>query len=361
MCGESMTDKGWCRWLLVAFTLIGWLGELAAPNSCRALEFSESSSRQPHAGRHVCSLQGELDDPPAIIFDTDMGSDCDDAGALAVAHVLADKGEIRLLGVIFSSGKNRFGAGVCDAINTYFGRGDLPLGQYSGTDVGDPGDRYSRQIAIDKQIYPHDIVNQAPDLVSVYKQLLRREPDQSVTIVTVGHPHGLVHLLRDQEGSQLVSRKVERWVAMGGLWNFGQCGVDQYMEELLQRWSKPMYVSLAGADIKTGHRKLPATRATHPVRSVYKLWDEAVLKSGRPSWDQLAVLFVARPELFQVQTKGRHVRRKPKEVVWDTEVDQPLHFLIVPDRPNEELAVTIEELMTTPPQSAQSRKGDTLR
>ncbi len=29
-----------------------------------------------------------------IIFDTDMGSDCDDAGALAVLHKLADKEEV---------------------------------------------------------------------------------------------------------------------------------------------------------------------------------------------------------------------------------------------------------------------------
>ena len=78
-----------------------------------------------------------------MIFDTDIGSDCDDAGALAVLHALADAGEIRILGVIFSSGKNRYGVGTCDAINTYYGRGDLPLGQYQGSDVGDPRDSYT--------------------------------------------------------------------------------------------------------------------------------------------------------------------------------------------------------------------------
>ena len=86
---------------------------------------------------------------PAVIFDTDMGSDCDDAGALAVLHALADAGEVRILGVIFSSGKNRYGVGTCDAINTYYGRGDLPLGQYQGTDVGDPQDSYTKRIATD--------------------------------------------------------------------------------------------------------------------------------------------------------------------------------------------------------------------
>src|SRR5690606_19727593 len=40
-------------------------------------------------------------EPMKIIFDTDMSSDCDDAGALAVAHYLVDQGacEIIAMGV----------------------------------------------------------------------------------------------------------------------------------------------------------------------------------------------------------------------------------------------------------------------
>ena len=37
--------------------------------------------------------------PETIIFDTDIGCDCDDAGALALLHRLCDKGEARLLAV----------------------------------------------------------------------------------------------------------------------------------------------------------------------------------------------------------------------------------------------------------------------
>jgi hypothetical protein len=167
------------------------------------------------------SSSSERSKPPAVIFDTDMGSDCDDAGALAILHALADAGEVRILGVIFSSGKNRYGVGTCDAINTYYGRGDLPLGQYQGTDVGDPNDSYTKRIATATELFGHDIVDQAPDLVSVYRTILESQPDQSVTIVTVGHPHGLVHLMRDPRAAELVRKKVDRWVAMGmGGWNF---------------------------------------------------------------------------------------------------------------------------------------------
>ena len=35
--------------------------------------------------------------PVKILFDTDMTTDCDDAGAMAVLHALADRGECEIL------------------------------------------------------------------------------------------------------------------------------------------------------------------------------------------------------------------------------------------------------------------------
>ena len=67
-------------------------------------------------------------DIPKIIFDTDMTGDCDDCGALAMLHALADKGEVEILGCIASYGGTPWVPGCIDAINTYYGRGDLPIG-----------------------------------------------------------------------------------------------------------------------------------------------------------------------------------------------------------------------------------------
>jgi len=39
---------------------------------------------------------------PVVILDTDMLTDCDDAGALAMLHALADAGEVRILGVVLN-------------------------------------------------------------------------------------------------------------------------------------------------------------------------------------------------------------------------------------------------------------------
>jgi hypothetical protein len=195
-----------------------------------------------------------------IIFDTDIGSDCDDAGALAVLHKLAHKGEAEILGVIYSSAFCLYGAGACDAINTYYGRGDLPLGQNHGDDVGQEDSAFTPQIATDRATYGHRVVDDAPDMLATYASILREQPDDSVTILTVGHPIALVHLLRDAGTRRLVEAKVARWVAMALCgWNFRANGMAPYMEELLAHWPTEIYVSPHGTTVLTGHVKLPRT------------------------------------------------------------------------------------------------------
>jgi hypothetical protein len=283
-----------------------------------------------------------------VIFDTDIGSDCDDAGAMAVLHALADAGELRILGVIYSSGKIKYGVGVCDAINTYYGRGDLPLGQYKGDDVGDTTDSYSRAIATATNRLGHDTVADAPDLVFTYRKLLKSQPDGSVTILTVGHPHGLVHLMRDPRRMKLIRAKVERWVAMGIGWNFDAVGMAANSEELLQKWPLPFFVSPDGTDIKTGHRRLPLTPESNPVREAYRLWHTALV-DGRSSWDQLATLFVARPQLFKVESQGSVQRRPDGKTFWNANVDLPHHHRVRPAISDAAMADLIEELMARPP------------
>jgi inosine-uridine nucleoside N-ribohydrolase len=290
-----------------------------------------------------------------IIFDTDIGSDCDDAGALALLHALADRGEVDLVGVIFSSGKNRFGAGVCDAINHWYGRGDLPLGQYADKDVGDPRDSYNSRIAKDTTTFPHKIVDNAPEMVATYKLMLKSRPDNSVTILTVGHPHGLVHLMRDEEGMELIRSKVRRWVAMGGSsdgpspdWNFTQNGMGNYLAELLANWPTEAIFSPDGGDVTTGNRLLPATPENNPVREAYKLWGDC-LKKGRSSWDQIAALAAVRPEYFEFQRPGASVRTADGKSFWNAKLDNPKHSRARVKMDKKKLADIIEELMAAPP------------
>ena len=287
-----------------------------------------------------------------VILDTDMGSDCDDAGAMAVLHRLASKGEVELLGVIFSSAKNRYGVGVCDAINTYYGKGDLCLGQNLHDDVGDPRDFYSKMIATNTSLYGHDVIDACLDMVSAYKLMLKEQPDHTVTLITVGHPIGLVHLMRDDEGADLVERKVTRWVAMGGGgWNLCKNGMADTMAELLENWPGKLYLSSHGATVITGNIKLPHTPKNNPVRKAYEAFIWNCLEKGRPSWDQIAVLYAIRPQLFKVDSMGSVEQRKDKTVHWNSETNNPNHYRVRPAISDTALRDMIEDLMSEPPAS----------
>lgn len=283
-----------------------------------------------------------------------MGSDCDDAAALAVLHKLADRGEANILGVIYSSGTNPYGVGVCDAINTYYGRGDLPLGQYKNNDVGDPIDRFCKRIATDTKTFKNDVIDSAPEMLETYKQLLRAQPDNSVTLLTVGHPHPLYYLAADPEALNLVRYKVQRCVTMGGApdtpqfeWNLCHETVTTYTANILRTWPTPHYISWAGEAIITGNRKLSSTPEDNPVREAFQLYDGALTK-GRSSWDIIAVLFAVRPEMFKVEP-GTLVQEKDFKVRW---VDGPAtstRYRVIPKMTNAELESVCEELMAAPP------------
>ena len=69
--------------------------------------------------------------PKKIIYETDMCADVDDAGGLAILHALANKGEAEILAVCFNE-VHPYGAPAIDAMNTWYGRGDIPIGIYKG-------------------------------------------------------------------------------------------------------------------------------------------------------------------------------------------------------------------------------------
>jgi hypothetical protein len=122
--------------------------------------------------------------PVPIIFDTDLDTDCDDAGALAMLHTFADQGEIRILATIVSS-RFAWSAPCLEVINRYRARPDLPIGapKGEGADVN-RGSRYARQMA--EEFSPLLKTNDdAQDAVDVYRSVLAAAPDSSVTIVTV--------------------------------------------------------------------------------------------------------------------------------------------------------------------------------
>ena len=79
----------------------------------------------------VSSPAQKKDKPVAIIFDSDMGPDYDDVGAIAMLHAFADSGYAKILATVAST-KYEGVAAIFNIFNTYFERPDLMIGVPKG-------------------------------------------------------------------------------------------------------------------------------------------------------------------------------------------------------------------------------------
>jgi hypothetical protein len=308
-----------------------------------------------------------------IILDTDLGSDCDDAGALAVLHALADAGEAEVLACVYSSGVNSYGPGCVAAINAWYGRPEIPVGAAAESEVGDPRNDFLEPIATNRAAYGHRMVTRldAEDLVTVYRRALAAAPDRTVRIVSIGHTKGLYDLLHSPgdavsalDGTELVREKVDTWIAMGGCfpqekepgWNFGQMGAARYSQTVVKRWPTPIIFTgyEIGLPIMTG-RSLLDTPEGNPVREAYRLWNNA-LEQNRPSWDQTAVLCAVRgAKPYWEMERGCCDVDATGRTEWTPAPDGP-HARLTEKMPARELANIIGELMARAPRYRQISK-----
>ncbi len=115
--------------------------------------------------------------PVNIIFDTDMGGDCDDVGALFILHGAVERGQARLLATMGCISADAI-APALDGINTWFGRPEIPVGT-----LKDPGllvgPHYTTELA---KRFAHRFSSgkDYPDAVVPYRQILTNDPDGSV-------------------------------------------------------------------------------------------------------------------------------------------------------------------------------------
>jgi inosine-uridine nucleoside N-ribohydrolase len=295
----------------------------------------------------------------SLILDTDIGPDYDDVGAIAVMHALADRGEVKPLAVI-SSNRNELTVPVIDVLNTYFGRPDLPSG--APKDVQSPNfgaEQKWPEMLVAK--YPHRIKRSedAKDAVQVYREILAKQPDQSVTIVTIGFLTNLSNLLQSEpdhisplNGDLLVRKKVKLLVSMAG--NFPEG--EEYNVKIDSLASKKVFTDWPtqivfsgfeiGNQIKTGLKIIHNDQLSSPVKDVYKLsmpFSEAD-SQGRMSWDQTAVLVAIRGNLPYFGMKRGRIGIEGSKNTWRDDPMGP-HAYLTESMPYANLAYLIEALM----------------
>jgi pyrimidine-specific ribonucleoside hydrolase len=274
--------------------------------------------------------------PVRVIFDTDMGPDYDDVGALAFLHAMADSGKAVILATV-ASNKQELVVPSIDVINTYFGRGTLPMGapKTAGVNLGS-GQHWADSIV---KKYPHTYqsTSDAPDAVATYRQVLSKEENNSVTLITVGFLTNLANLLNSKpdnysplNGKELVSRKVKKLVSMAGWFPSGK-EFNIYMDSVASKYvyenwpGEIIFTGFeTGSKIHTGLKLINSDIKNSPVKDVFRisipLSEED--KNGRMSWDETAVLIgVYGTDGFFDTVRGRIIVNTNGSNTWEEKSD----------------------------------------
>ncbi|MCW5198420.1 nucleoside hydrolase [Desulfobulbus sp. F3] len=292
--------------------------------------------------------------PPLLILDTDFASDADDVGAVAVLHNLAAQGKVNILAMMVSSG-NLWSVPCLQAVNAWFGRPEIPIGQAQNAAVQDES-KYTRAVAEASSRRPDAV----PDAVQLYRRILAAQPDQSVTIVSIGYLTNLRKLLQSKpdalsplDGQKLLRRKIARLVCMGGQypsgreWNFYQDA--EATAYVAAHWPTPIVFAgfELGKEIITG-AGLRGLADKNPLRRSYELHNKL---AGRPSWDQIAVYYAVMTanggsSEFWGKLYGRNAVREDGSNHWLNERSSN-HAYLVQRGESAKIVALLEQLMLT--------------
>ncbi len=303
--------------------------------------------------------------PVKVIFDSDMGPDFDDVGAITVLHALAAKGECEILATVASDGYPYI-APTLEVFNRYFGKPEIPVGASgSGAPTLSCPNHWNDSLVV--KYLPRMKTNaDYPSATEVYRRVLSKQPDKSVVIVTVGFLSNLADLLKSGpdknsslSGKDLVAQKVKKWVAMAGAFPEGsEFNVNQHpdaSEYVVKNWPSPVLFSgfEIGVKIMTGSKVAVSGSKNSPVHWAYKYCLETYDKKPimtRNSWDHTAVLCAVRnPEdYFYVIKDGTFVCNPDGSNGWNPDKNSN-HSFLVHKYPYQKIAAILDDLMLYEP------------
>ena len=287
--------------------------------------------------------------PISVIFDTDMGNDIDDALALDMLFKYKDEGKINLLGIMVNK-DYRYAPEYIDIMSTWYGYPQIPIGIFKqGETLSLSGNNYTKMISEmqtnGQALFKRTITDyeSLPKASILYRKLLSEQPDNSVTIISVGFSTNLALLLDTQAdeyssltGAELVAAKVKLLSVMGG--SFTEEPYVEYNIEndkdaarkVFAAWASPIVVSPfeLGNSIHYPAHSIENDfqwAEYHPMIEGYKLYDK--MPYDRATWDLTSVLYACEPDslffnqspagtitvddaghtLFQPTENGKHI------------------------------------------------------
>ena len=268
---------------------------------------------------------------PNIIFETDMGNDVDDALALDMIYKYMDRGQVNLLAVT-SNKQSKYSTAYIHLMNHWYGYPKIPIGKVIyGADSEDDAKKYAEHVCLMKDGKGNPLFRRpkfnydaVPDAVRLYRRILSRQPDSSVTIVSVGFSTNIARLLKTEPdqyspltGKELVAKKVKLLSVMAGSFGAKKPLAEYNVVKdipaarlVANEWPTPIVYAPFEIGIMV---KYPAASiendfkwaAHHPVVEAYKYY--LPMPYDRPTWDLLALLYVVEnaPDYFDISQPGR--------------------------------------------------------
>lgn len=232
-----------------------------------------------------------------VFLDTDIGMDCDDAGALAVLHHLAPRRNITI-GAMVSSAPLPASPRLIDCINASRGN-RVPVGRVSASPAQDSyQDVYAGEVLRRLGMTASDA--DFEEAVPLLRRELSRCADHSVIYAAIGPQTNMAALLRSPgdaqsplPGGELLKRKLKSTVVMAGRFvdsspEFNVVVDVKAAQTVAEGWpGEILYVSHElGAALITGTRFSEEQYRCDPVAMSYAVHSG---HGGRYSWDPIAL------------------------------------------------------------------------
>ena len=318
------------------------------------------------------ALQAE---PVKVIFDTDMYTDFDDAGALACLHAMADAGECEILATVANT-RDCLSVAMCEIINTYYGRPDIPVGcsREIGKTGAEPGHiaRYGATVKKYAKWVKHRNSNEAPDANDVYRKILAAQPDKSVVICSVGFLTNMRRLVETDR--DLVARKVKSWVAMACKYPIGReynSMTDWESSKIaLEKWPTTVIFTdfEYGRDCFAGRAIAESGVKDSPVADVFagnipsreeirkdsaKMLRSCFGMGGRSAWDETAALIAVRgtDRYFNVERGTYRMVGEKGDNEWAPDAENGPHLRVTEKLSKAEVGKIIDELICRGPKN----------
>ncbi|MCH2212860.1 MAG: nucleoside hydrolase [Fuerstiella sp.] len=318
--------------------------------------------------------------PVPLIFDTDIGNDYDDVLALGIIHALQSRGECRLLAVTITK-DHELAAPFTDSVNTFYGRGNIPIGVCHSGITNDEGtfNDLANRVDGNRLRYPHNLQSgsDAPDAVDVLRSVLASAEDGSVVIVQVGFSTNLAGLLSSPadsfsplNGTELVRKKARLLSIMAGAFQQipdGDGRLQDHREynvvtdlpaakQLCESWPVPIVWSgfEIGLNLPYPHQSI---REDYRYVTHHPLADACVAYSphpdDRPTWDLTSVLYAVRPErdYFDISEPGRVMIQNDGLTTFEPADDGRDRYLKIRQDRKARTIATLTLLASQPPQT----------